>query len=232
MAILHEPGEIVDFTPADQARRPPAQRVVYRLRVPGVYDRVAWRRAIAARGGRRHGPQALLAALRQGVAALMDPGPSQDFLLGAIDEQIERLGGFTALAGSDDAEALAAAWQELVDGDQALGAVAAEVGRAHEPYAQMMGDNSVYLDIAGIEAARRFVVGWSGISGDPERDDKSLTEAALARIPETHFAAIAARVEELVRPSETESGNFGSPSRGPSNPTSSAAASPQRPTIR
>lgn len=227
MAILHAPGDVVDFTPPDQLRLPEAERVTYRLRVPTVYERVAWRRAIAKAGGRRHGAFAVLAALRRGAERLTDGAP-RDFILAAIDEHRGRVEALAAVAGGDDPEAAEVAFRAMIEGEAALAAVSALVVQGDDAYAQIQADNAVYREIAGIEAARLFLEGWEGpLPGAFARGRSGVTDASLACIPEKHLAPIGDRLAELLQPSETESGNSASPSPGPFGPKSSAAASTQ-----
>jgi hypothetical protein len=92
-----------------------------------------------------------------------------------------------------------------------LAVVEHELISAYEPYAIAVGDNAAYWQIAGIEAARAFCVGWDGLPLKHKRGPGGLTEDRLAVIPEEDFTALARFAEGLARVSEPERKNSNSP---------------------
>ena len=232
-----KPGETVPFSPADQLDRPEAERAVYHLRVPTVYDRVAYRRALGEKQARLHGPVDLLRCLRRGVEAVMAESMQEDrdFLLQAIDEQIARAEAYNAAGGAkafdlDEEDGRAAFQQvlmEMTEGGEALRQVEGLVARGFPPYASMLGDNAVYWSLAGIEAARVFVDRCNGIEGF-SRTRLGVSDAFLSRIPEGHLVAIGLKVSELMRPSEADAKNSVSPSGSRSGTATSKAARTRR----
>lgn len=233
MAVLHSPGEAVDWTPPDQVDAPEAERIGYRIRVPSRYDMVAWRRAVAKAGGRQHGPRTLLQALRRGVERLTDPGAARDFLLSAVDEQRARYDAMEASLAPGAADGFLEALQAVVEGDAALTAVSGQVADGDDVYGAMLADNAVYAEIRGLEAARLFLDGWSGLAVPFTRHPRDgVPPALLSAIPDAHILGIGTRVAELSGPTETERKNSPSPSPGPSDRTPSPTASTQPPTNR
>lgn len=233
MAVFRKPGELIDWIPPEQMRRPESERIVYTLKVPTVYERVAWRRAVAAKGGRRYGPSTLLATLKSGVLDFMDEGPERDFIVTSIDEQIGRSMQVMEAAGSAsvDADTFFEALSAAAHGENALAPVEALIEQVYEPYAAMRARNAVYSEIAAIEGARLFLTEIR--NGPPLERDKAgaLTDQVLGQIPEAHMLQIGIRIEELVSPTEQEAKNSDSPSPGPSDETASTAASTQPSTI-
>ena len=92
----------------------------------------------------------------------------------------------------------------------------------------MLADNEVAPLLRGIEAARLFLVGWENLPGEVKRGLRGADDATLARVPRDAFPGIAAFVEGLLRPTETEAGNSGSPSGGASAAPRSPAAKTRR----
>ena len=195
--------------------------IVYWLRAPSVYDRVEYRRAVAARGGRYHTVFELLAALRREVDAAMagtDRPETQASLIALIDVRQARLRAFAERtwdrANEEGQRAYIEAFAQAAAPDPVLLEVEAKIRAMGGLYAAMIADNDVYFDLAGLEAARLFVVEWEGLDGFAH-GRRGLTEAALQRIPTVHLPAIAAKVEDLFAPAESERKNSVSPSPMP-----------------
>lgn len=237
MALIHRPGETIPFSPADQDAVPAAKRITYYLRVPSVYDKIAYRRALGERGAQLHPPAAMLRTLRRGVEHIMadSPAKARDQHLAAIDAQIERQDDFTTrlLAREFDTDtddgrkAFAEAMRDVGLSAEALVELEALVRQGYGPYRAMAGDNAVYWAIAGLEAARIFLDGCDGLPGF-SRGRQGTDEAFLVRIPDGHLFALAQRVQELMSPSEDDAKNSGSPS-GSSSEAAISKASKTRP---
>ncbi len=240
MARLMRPGEVVDLVPADQEGLPEGERITYHLRVPTLYERIAYRRAVAEKGGHEHKPLDLLRCLRRGVAELMEESENteaREFILAAIDEQEAGLLGFYRrvrdrefdLATDEGLQAFVEAAKATERTGARLAEIASQVQRGYPPYGAMMGDLEVYAEIAGIEGARLFLEGWQGLGPDFRRARLGVPDELLEAIPPPHFAVIAAKVADLMRPSEAAEKNLDSPSpTSDSGATSTAERTPRR----
>lgn len=195
----------------------------YFLKPPTTTERVKWRRSVAAAGGRKHNQMQLLAAMQDGVTALMaDDHPDvRQAVLDKIEKHRANIMdvGTAAAAGTyddiatkpDDVRAeLGAGLQRISDSGKALATIEAAVLDGYPRYAAMISDNQVYGEVAGLEGARLFLVDWEGFEGKPERTTGGLVEASLAAIPEGDLAAIAEKVEQLTRVSDAKRKNSSS----------------------
>lgn len=195
----------------------------YLLRPPTVAERTRWRRAIAAAGGKQHGQVALLLCMADGVRALMADQPDlRDPLLARIDAHRHNLTDLavSATTGAFDNRdemtdeqraALQARFDALDEGSKGLAVIETAVSAAYPRYADMVAADLVYGQIAGIEGARLFLVGWEGFDGDVVRGANGVSEDSLAQIPEGHLPRIGMAVEALTRVSEKQRKNSASP---------------------
>lgn len=233
MTKFADPSAPARFEPADNATLPPGKaKVAYLFRVPRVADRIAYRRAVAAAGGRRHYEFDMLAELRTGVLAIARAagGEPPAEALGLIEDQINRHQAYVARVTAGDfaneadiaarVEDLIQVQGEIADGGARLVPIRDMVAAAWAPYATMVGDNAAYAQTAGLVAANLFLTGWEGL-GDFERGRDGLSDAMLRRISERHLIGIGFFVEGLFRPTEAEAGNSASPSGTPPAPTAS-----------
>jgi len=212
-----------------------SDRRVYLLKPPSVYERVKFRRAVSAAGGRLHGQLSLIEALGRAVVELMAESPpeARDAVLAKIEahrvKAVECMEAARALQfeeSEDTRRAFAAAAAALAESGRGLVVIEAEAVGAHPAYAQMVADDAVYWEIAGIEGARLFLMGWEGITGKFARNAGGLSEASLAAISQGDFAVIGAKIESLCRVSETQRKNFSSPPATPPGGNSSMPSSP------
>jgi hypothetical protein len=202
---------------------PENARRIYFVRPPTVYERVKWRRAVAAAGGRYHGPLALLGALSDGVSALMGDSPAElrEAVLSKIDAHRANMLAFgeAARGDLDDAEGrkeFAAAGMAMAESGRALAVTEAEVLASYPAYAQMAADDQTYWEIAGIEASRLFLSGWEGIDVEFSRSAAAgAADAVLAAIPEGDFASIGLFVDRMTRISASQRKNSSSPASTP-----------------
>ena len=188
----------------------------YWLKRPVLHERAKWRRAVATAGGRLHGQLGLLDLMTAGIRTVMAESPPEiaEALLAKVAIQranVIALGEFA----QDPEETEGENWKGLLDacrvGAAGLSVIEHELMGAYEPYAIAVGDNAAYWQIAGIEAARAFCVGWEGLPLKHRRGPGGLTEDCLAVVPEEDFAAIARFAEGLARLSEAERKNSNSP---------------------
>lgn len=195
---------------------------VYLLKVPTVAERVKWRRATAAAGGKQHSQLAMLDLISETVAELMaeDVPEVRQAVLDKIAAHRENLRTWaTALVegkfdGADADEALRgeldAGLEKINAGAKGLAEIELAVSEYSARYRSMISDNRFYSSIAGIEGARLFLRGWEGIEGKPVSDAGGLKETSMAKIPEADFAEIGAKIETLTRVSDAKRKNSGS----------------------
>lgn len=214
-SLLHRAGEPVRFD---------YDGIAYALAVPSVLGAVQWRRAIAARGGRKIGMLGLVLALRQAVARTLmadAEAADRDAVLAQVDAQVERVRGMldAARAVATDPDAFVAAQQAVAAGeDEAMRGLHRSALLLDADYAAVVGDEEVFWDIAGIEAARMFLVDWARDDTHPAwasmppvqdlaRERGQLSETSLASIPPHHFAALGVQLDTMTRPAEAERKN-------------------------
>jgi len=198
---------------------PDDDRRVYLFKTPEVYERHKFRRAVAAAGGRRHGPGALLNALSAGVREIMadSPAEARDAVLRKIEEHRALMVAQGALASTVDIddEAQSKMFVEkaraIETSGQELFVIECQVTAAYPRFAQMQADEEVYWGIAGAEGARLFLTAWEGFDEPLQRADGVLTSASLAAIPEEDLSAIGLKIDQLIRLSGRQRKNSSSP---------------------
>jgi hypothetical protein len=203
---------------------PENARRVYLVRPPTVYERVKWRRAVAAAGGRYHGPLALLGALADGVRALMAGSPDElrDAVLSKIDAHRANMIAFgesardADLADDEQRKEFTASGEAMAESGRALAVTESEVFSAYPVYAQMAADDQTYWEIAGIEAARLFLTGWEGFDAEFRRSSSSCaSDDSLAAIPEGDFASIGLFIDRMTRITASQRKNLSLPASTP-----------------
>lgn len=212
---------------------PANARRVYLVKPPTVYERVKWRRAVAASGGRYHGPLALLGALADGVRALMADSPDElrDAVLSKVDAHRANMIAFgesareADLADEEQKKEFAASGAAMAASGRALAVTESEVLTAYPAYAQMAADDETYWEVAGIEATRLFLTGWEGIDAPFSRGASGASEDALAAIPEGDFASIGLFIDRMSRVTAAQRKNSLSPaSMRPAGATSTKSS--------
>lgn len=194
---------------------PEGARRSYWLKPPALYERIAWRRAIAANGGKQNGPLALLDMLAHGVVDLMAGEDAEivDALLAKIDRQRAAvdawLSSLRSGATEDEQKQLAAVCEE---GARDLTVIEQEVSANWPPYAAAVGDDAAYWQIAGIEAARLFLVKWEGLSTPLKRTKVAgVADDCLAEIPEHDLPLLGLFAQRLSSIGAPERKNSNSP---------------------
>lgn len=179
---------------------PDGARRTYWIKRPVLHERANWRRSTAACGGKFNGTDTLLGLLENGVRELMQSQPEEivDALVRKIERQREAL---AAWRSNFSDESLAKAAQ---DGLQELATIEAEVLANYPLYATAVGDDAAYWQIAGIEAARLFLVKWDGFGVELKRTRAGVDDECLAEIPENDFPFIGMFADGLSRVRESE----------------------------
>ena len=233
MAKLLSPADRPVFTPPDQVGRGDAA-VAYTFLVPASADEARLGHAVRKAGGRTWGLGQILAAMADGVRAVIpdEADPERVSVLAEIAGLHDAI-----VSASREVQAVGAAGVDLETQADAFVALGAAMGSPRieelrailEPQyprlASMLADNQVYGLIRGTEAARLFLVGWAGIAAPLRRGVHGLDEASLRRIPAEHRIGIGGFVDTLLAPTEDEEKNFASPSGGGNAGTASTAAS-------
>ena len=217
----------------------------YLMKPATTAERTRWRRAIAAAGGRQHGPGGLLNCLAAGIRSLMKGSPPEivDAMLGKVEAQRDRVIAFfeaareATLGGDDATQTFIRAGQAMNEGDADLAVIVAEVTANYPAYAQMVADESTYWSIVGMESLRMFCLGFEGITvdvaGEAEgeilkqqvlavRGPGGLTDESLAEVPEGDLAAIGTMYENLVKVTPAQRKNL--LSQRPGSPAAQTSA--------
>jgi len=199
--MLSNAPERLRLGPEDKPR-------VYWLKRPVLHERANWRRATAACGGKFNGPDELLSIMADGVRQLMEGKPEEivDALLAKIERQRERVLKWRESPRGDNEAA-----REMRDGMREIGTIESEVLAAYPAYASAVGDDAAYWQIAGIEAARLFLVRWEGFEIELRRTRAGVDDSCLAEIPEGDFAMIGMFADGLSRLREAERKNSNLP---------------------
>jgi hypothetical protein len=234
MAVLLNPAETIRFSPDWEQSRDAAARRVYILKAPTVWGRVAFKRALAARGARRHAALTMLDALERSVRAaygeaLTDPGRATLETIGELRAELvafrARLVGEGYDMATEEGRAdFVATVERQTALNEALIGVSDVVAAADPRYARLLADNEVYSLVAALEGARLFVVGWERGPGPFRRDPDGVPDDVLAAIPSADLAALGVEIDRLLQPTEDESKNSASPSPSGSAPKGSTAA--------
>src|SRR5262245_8160607 len=184
--LSREPEKLV-CGPDDKPR-------VYWLKKPVLHERANWRRATAASGGKFNGTDTLLDLMSEGVRKMMVGQDQQivDAVLAKIERQRERVAAWREASVDDSA-----ASKTLQDGLRDLAVIESEVLAGYPPYASAVGDDASYWQIAGIEAARLFLVKWEGFELELIRTRIGVDDASLSEIPESDLSVIGMFADRL-----------------------------------
>ena len=198
--MLSREPEKLELGPEDSRR-------IYWLKRPVLHERANWRRAVAACGGKFNGTQALLDLLADGVRHVMDGHPVEivDAVIAKVERQREAVKAWAEKSDDKDlAKAVASGVRDLVT-------IESEVIARFAPYATAVGDDAAYWAIAGIEAARAFLVKWEGIDFELKRTRAGVDDSCLEQIPENDFAFIGMFADRLSRLRDAERKKSNSP---------------------
>lgn len=208
--------DVIDFTPPGLDGQPDAP--VYRIAVPTILSRAAFRRELQAEGAVWHDDAALGRALRDALPALFDEEQAQ--ALSATLDRFEAERARLEDAAKDKAammtagEPVAEPTEEEAKAVQAFRALADQVAeleaaarQAHPPFARILAERAHYLSLAPLLAARMFLAGWKNVATPFKRLSGRATDDCLMRIPEDHLTMIGWKVMSLFRPSEAQAKN-------------------------
>lgn len=216
-AILLDPREPVALQPREGGP-------TYLLRVPRVADRAAYRREVAAAGGRQWGHLTLIEDVKATVERLLpgeDDRPEREARVAELDAYAQGVRdafeAWQADRSTENREALTDALRTSARVDEIVGIVRS----VDSASARKIADNEVYPQIAGLVAARMFLVGWRDLPAPFRRSAFGLDDALLDQVPTDDLVAIGQRVAELLEPPQDRLGNSASASGGSSTPTPS-----------
>lgn len=201
--------EPVRFTPdhyRDEDGAVPAGAPVYLIAVPTLRGKAEFNRACVAAGLVTHDRAAMIATLREGVAAQIEEDQA-----GPLLDMLDRIEAAGAGSGGDGSGA------EPDPRDLEDFVVLQNDMRRHWPkYAAMVADGVHYQQMAPVIAAQIFLAGWEEIEAPFLRRNGQVGEELLCLLPEEDVIAIGIRALALFAPSEAEAKNSGSrsPSRG------------------
>lgn len=209
------------------------KRRVFLLKVPLPIERAKWRRGVARAGGRQHGQLALLDCLRAGTADLMAESPAElrELVLARIDThrenliELHRAAVDADLNDGADREAFEAALATIAKSGAALATIEVAVLDSWAPYANMVADEATFHQIAGIEGARLFLVGWEGIDAPFRRIGNETSEACMALISDADFVEIGTKLQAMTQLTEKRRKNSFSPPSTPSGGETSSIMS-------
>ena len=222
MAKLLSTKAPLRFVPQDQAARPECDQIAYHILPPSVYSAPQLNRALKSRGARVISTGEVLDVLEEGIRALLPNNDQAEVL----EERLAVVADFRAWSQSDSAEQRVLA--EL-DRDHEVHELFRIVAQHYPKLADLAADRDWFWDVLGIEAARLQVHDWDNLSGSDgaplacRRGLDGLTDDSLQAIPKNHLQAIGIYVSSLLRPTEREAKNSGSPPPGPRAPSSSKA---------
>jgi len=231
MAKILAAGEAVTWEPPGQVGRAAEAKVRYRLAVPTVRSRLAFRRRCAELGGRQVRPRQIvdeILIVLRGLAVEGEDAEVRDRHLATVEELVAEWDGFGARAagGDFDGEDGVAALQADIAARAPLEAEVEAIGRAlaqsDDGLASLYAAAQTYADVAGIAAAETFLLGWEGLPMPFRRAGERIPDSVLLAVPEIHLVLLGQHVETLFAPSEAQAKNSGSLSSSPSGDSSSS----------
>jgi len=215
MKLAH-PDKPERFEPLGQDHLPEHKRVAYLLAAPGLYAKAEFERAIRRAGGCVVREADLLAALEDGLAALLGD-PDDAATLAIMQGHVADYRARIEAASPDEAVLL------VLGVDHPIARVREIVARGHARYNELEADREFYWEARGIEAARLFVVDWENGPAPFRRGPRGVPDSLLALIPEGHRTAIGFKAGQLFQPTLAEVKNSASPSPGSSSGTPSSS---------
>jgi len=221
MTGLRKPGEPARFTPPGEEEKPEAERTVYVLRTPTLYDEARLARAIKAQGARPIGRLDLLPVLKAGVGELL-AGAGDAALRAEFEAAIDAHGEEIRAALKAGGEATIAALTG--PGAGRIAEIANVVRRGYPAFAEAEADADFAWAVQPVEAARLLLVGWENGPAPFARGPTGLADDLLALLPPEHLEGIGWFAMALLRPSEGQAKNSDSPPPGASSETPDSAA--------
>jgi hypothetical protein len=206
LTIILDPREPVPFKPREDGP-------TYLLRPPKVADRNTYKHMVRKAGGQIWRNLDIARIVKEGLDAKLpgEEGNQGRELVEAYSANLQAAIDTWLAEKSDETRSGLTAALEYPAG---LREIMDLLRHHHEPLASALADNSVYYGIAGVAAAKLFLVGWEGL-GPFKRDLQGPTEATLAQIPSPDFELMALEIERMMEPSEEKLKNSDSPSSSP-----------------
>lgn len=209
-------GDIIRFTPPQYDQVDPT-RPIYHLRVPRLYERAKFWRAVNTHGVTYPSDSKLDAAL---LAAIERSGLDADTL--AAFRTLVEANRAAAEAGGDEAK-------EFAESDEAqrLAAIERDVMAADPAYAGLAAARVEYVSVMNLVAFQMFVAGWINAKdsgGTPvgyKRAFDLVDEEAMGYLPDADIAAVGTRIIGLLRPSKAQEKNSASPRPSQDSPAPS-----------
>ena len=205
--ILNSPTDVHRLQPDE------GSPVAYNLRIPSILDRVKFRHAVRTEGAKQWSQIQMLGVLEDGLKQIMtepEDHAVRDEHLGVIAEYRARVMAAVdeyrdiPAFGDDDQEAQVKFMNDLVERMRpppVLLEIERVVADHYIPYARMVADREVYQQLAGLIAARQFLVGWEGIDAPFKRTRLGVPDEVLGAIPSRHLIVIGTQIQELLEPS-------------------------------
>lgn len=176
---------------------------VFRLRVPTLRQRAAWRRDIAQTGARIVTDEEMFRALRE---CMTESEPAN---LASLIEVIDR------------AEAIAAGTIEDDEGTRHALVAIENAARGHPRYAELIAARSFRFEMTILMSFRHFVCGWTGLDVEYRERGGIVPEDVVEQVPEAFILDVGAAAMGLLSPSRADRGNSASPRPSPSDPATS-----------
>lgn len=191
----------------------PAGRVTYHLRVASLIERRLIMRDVRALGVTVVRREDVVEALREDVRRYVVP-EQHDLLLALLDEAEADPVALDAPSRADDAATLS----ELREA----------MSRRASAYASALADQTVFVDVAGLLALKRLLVGVDGPVDPPVRVNDEVTDDWLQRLPDGHLMALPLVAISSLFMSESDRKNWQSSPTSAVTPTPTPAAAAPR----
>lgn len=177
------------YTPAWRAG---TDAPVYLIRAGSVRERAALEAELSGshRAGRIYGFE-LTQAVRDGIALFLADDPAQERVLAVLDQEgdVDDRAAKALVDGQAD-EALAIRAEISARDRQLLADVRGVLAEHYGPYRDLLAQRARRLEMAPIEALRRFLVGFENVNAPFTRDrDGMVSEATLAAIDPLELSA-------------------------------------------
>lgn len=202
--ILNDPKTPVKFQPEENVE------IFYWLKVPTVSDRVRFKHAVRAEGGKVWSEIQMLDMLEQGIRAVLNEEEDQykveEYVADIIahKKQIESVLADYRQGPAEGVDVNLMEYLQDLSARMVAPKKIKEIERIilehYEPYASMVADREVYMEISGLVAARMFLVGWEGINTPFKRTRMGVSDEMLMNVPPVHLSLMGAHIQSLMEP--------------------------------
>lgn len=205
--------------------------VTYHLRKPDLGERSSFKAAITSVGGQQPNKYALVDLMEQGVEAIYEAGADKedrDRAVATIKEYRKNLAdalkNFEA-AGPEKKDKDNQDFVDAIQGSVAFRELQQIMFKHYKPFADLVGEQTVFTEKVGLVACRMFLVGWSGLNEPFSRKLGIVQDEVLEPIGSRDFAAIGEQMFATLEPSKAQLGNSPSAAGGSADQTASSEAS-------